>query len=143
MQLRTSTPFDHAFPFNGSCLFTYRKGYIFVFKNSHFIVNNFYRCGQIFGINDDFICLIENIWGDMVFALDLEENIIARIHVKLDGAFNSLAAVPRIAMALLGDQWMLRHYTAAFMMAPMPLFQNEISLYRKRCRRMYFRIGAA
>ncbi|KYM84313.1 hypothetical protein ALC53_05406 [Atta colombica] len=130
-------------PTNVECIANLLKGYIFVFKNSHFIVNNFYRCGQIFGINDDFICLIENIWEDMVFALDLEENIIARIHVKLDGAFNSLAAVPRLTMALLDDQWMLRHYTAAFVMAPMPLFQNEISLYRKRCRRMYFRIGAA
>lgn len=34
-------------------------------------MNNFYRCGQTLGINDDFIYLIENIWRDMVFALDL------------------------------------------------------------------------
>ncbi|KYM94293.1 hypothetical protein ALC62_15066 [Cyphomyrmex costatus] len=98
-----------------------------------------------FGINDNFICLIENIWRDMVFALDLEENIVAWMHVKLDGAFNSTIAVPRIATG--SSSWcsvrMLRHYTAAVEMAPMPLFQNEISLYRKRCRRMFFRVGTA
>ncbi|KYN16774.1 hypothetical protein ALC57_10971 [Trachymyrmex cornetzi] len=116
------------------------KSSVSLFKRLSFLKSNE---GNIFGINDNFICLIENICGDMVFALDLEENIVARIHVKLDGAFNSLAAVPRTATALLGDQWMLRHYTAAFAMAPMPLFQNEISLYRKCCRRMFFRIGAA
>jgi len=50
------------------------------------------------------MCLIENIWRDAVFALDLEENTVARMNVKLDGAFNSPVLVPRtarIATALL------------------------------------------
>lgn len=47
------------------------------------------------------MCLIENIWRDAVFALDLEKNTVARMNVKLDGAFNSPVSVPRTAMALL------------------------------------------
>jgi len=48
-----------------------------------------------------FMCLIENIWRDAVFALDLEENTVAWMHVKLDGAFNFPVSVPRTATALL------------------------------------------
>lgn len=48
-----------------------------------------------------FMRLIENMWRDAVFALDLEENTVARRHVKLDGAFNSPVPVPRTATALL------------------------------------------